>query len=77
MAFDQGLVDWVIEAMEPLGHVTMRRMFGGAGLYCDGLFLALVTDDDLWIKGDAVSAAEWDALDAPPFSFTFPTAGRW
>jgi len=72
VAFDQGLVEWVIEAMEPVGCVTMRKMFGGAGLYCDGLFFALVTDDDLWIKGDAISAADWDALGAEPFSFSYP-----
>ncbi len=69
MAFDQGLVDWVAEAMAPVGHVTARRMFGGAGLYCDGIIFALIAMDDLWFKGDAESAAAWDALGADHFTY--------
>ena len=30
MAADQGLIDWVAEAMEPVGPVTKRAMMGGA-----------------------------------------------
>jgi DNA transformation protein len=69
MPVDQGLVDWVAEAMAPVGHVTARRMFGGAGLYCDGIIFALIAMDDLWFKADAESAAEWDALGADPFTY--------
>jgi len=36
MAADQGLIDWVSEAMEPVGRVTRRAMMGGATLYVDG-----------------------------------------
>jgi DNA transformation protein len=36
MAIDQGLIDWVAEAMAPLGTVTKRAMMGGATLYLDG-----------------------------------------
>ena len=36
MSFDEGLLAWVQEAMEPAGRVTMRRMMGGATLYLDG-----------------------------------------
>jgi DNA transformation protein len=69
MAFDRGLVDWVAEAMAPIGHVTMRRMFGGAALYCDGTIFALIVADDLWFKGDAESAEAWDALGADRFTY--------
>ncbi len=69
MAIDHGLVDWVAEAMAPIGHVTMRRMFGGAALYCDGMIFALIAMDDLWFKSDAQSAPAWDALGADPFTY--------
>ena len=55
--------------MAPVGHVTMRRMFGGAALYCDGTIFALLATDDLWFKADAASAPEWDALGADPFTY--------
>jgi DNA transformation protein len=69
MAIDHGLVDWVAEAMAPIGPVTMRRMFGGAALYCDGMIFALLVADDLWFKRDAASAPEWDALGADRFTY--------
>jgi len=70
MAFDQGLVDWIAEAMEPVGTVSSRKMMGGAVLYCDGTIFALVADDAVWFKSDAESDAEWDAAGCPRFSFT-------
>jgi DNA transformation protein len=69
MALDQGLIDWVREAMEPLGAVTMRHMMGGATLYCGGTIFAIVADDQLWLKADKVSDAVWDAEDCPRFTF--------
>ncbi len=69
MSFDQGIVDWVAEALEPLGSVTMRRMMGGATLYLDGTVFAIVTEDGLWFKADAQSDAFWDEADCPRFSY--------
>ncbi|MFT3977274.1 MAG: TfoX/Sxy family protein, partial [Sphingomonas bacterium] len=70
MSADAGLVDWVAEAMEPIGTVTRKRLFGGAALYCDGLTFAIVAFDCLWFKADAGSAAAWDAIGAEQFSIT-------
>ena len=69
MAYDEGIVDWVREALAPVGAVTMRPMMGAATLYCDGTVFAIV-DEQLWFKADAASAAEWDAAGCARFSFT-------
>ena len=69
MAFDQALVDWVAEAMEPLGSVTMRRMMGGATLYLDGTIFAIVGQDALWFKSDTVSDSIWDEAGCPRFAY--------
>ena len=71
MAIDEGLVDWVTEALEPLGAVTMRKMMGGATLYCDGAIFAIVDDGELWFKSDAETDALWDEMGADRFSVTF------
>jgi DNA transformation protein len=71
MAFDQGLIDWVEEAMAPLGAVTMRKMMGGATLYLDGSIFAITVDDQLWIKADSESNATWDAISPARFTVTF------
>ncbi|MDF7775150.1 TfoX/Sxy family protein [Sphingomonas sp. AOB5] len=70
MAFDAGLVDWVIEAMEPVGTVTFRKMMGGAVLYLDGVVFAVVDDGEVWLKGDAESEAIWDEAGCDRFTFT-------
>ncbi len=68
MAADPGLIDWVAEAMEPVGGVTSKRLFGGAALYCDNVAFAIVAFDALWFKADAESDAEAEALEAPRFA---------
>ena len=42
MSYDEGLYAWTQEALEPLGHVTMRKMMGGATLYLDGTIFAVI-----------------------------------
>lgn len=69
MAFDQGLIDWVAEALAPVGAVTMRRMMGAAALYLDGTIFAIVAEDVLWLKGDAESESVWDAAGCDRFTF--------
>ena len=63
------LVDWVAEAMEPVGSVTSRRMMGGHTLYCDGVVFCIVAFDQLWFKGDADSDALWDAAGCERFTY--------
>ena len=70
MAADPALIDWVEEAMAPIGRVTSKRLFGGAALYCDGVTFAIVGFDALWFKADADSAPAWDAIHAERFEVT-------
>jgi DNA transformation protein len=69
MAADQGLIDWVSEALEPVGAVTQRAMMGGATLYLDGVIFAIVASSGgLWFKSDAVSDAIWDEAGCERFT---------
>lgn len=69
MSLDTGLIDWVAEALAPLGTVTHRRMMGGATLYLDGTVFAIVALDALWFKRDAANDAEWDAAGCERFAY--------
>ncbi len=73
MAFDEGLVEWVREALEPWGTVSLRKMMGGATLYLDGTIFAIVAEDEIWFKSDIESDAIWDAASAERFTVTFST----
>ena len=70
MSIDEGLIEWVKEALEPLGVVTMRKMMGAATLYLDGAIFAVQDDGEIWFKADAESAAIWDEAGCERFSFT-------
>jgi len=60
MSVDEGLYAWVEEALEPMGHLSLRRMMGGATLYLDGTIFAIMVDGELWFKADEESNPVWD-----------------
>lgn len=61
--------DALPELFESLGRVTVKRMFGGAGLWHDGLMCALVVRDTLYLKTDETTRPFFDALDLPAFRY--------
>jgi DNA transformation protein and related proteins len=74
MAKGSEFVDFVIESLEPLGGVSARRMFGGHGIYKDGLMFALIAGDQLFLKVDDGNRPDFDARGLQPF--TFASKGR-
>ncbi len=51
------------------GPFAVRRMFGGAGLFRDGVMFALIADDVLYFKADEVSRADFEAAGSSPFVY--------
>jgi TfoX N-terminal domain len=52
MVASDSFAEFLREQLAPLGHITVRRMFGKTGVFCDGLMLAMVTDDTLYFRVD-------------------------
>jgi len=50
-------VDYVVELMADWATVSARKMFGGYGLYREGLMFALIAEDELFFKTDADNVA--------------------
>jgi TfoX/Sxy family transcriptional regulator of competence genes len=50
LASQQKTVDYILEQSAGAGDVTAKRMFGEYGLYCDGKIMALICDDQLFVK---------------------------
>jgi DNA transformation protein len=72
MPLDTALIEWVAEAMAPLGAVTHRAMMGGATLYIEGAPFAIIhSDGGLWFKADKTSDAAWDAAGCERFTYAF------
>lgn len=43
-------VEYASEQCGAAGNITYKKMFGEYGLYCDGKIVALVCDDQLFVK---------------------------
>jgi DNA transformation protein len=69
MAVSESLVALLEEQLEPLGRITFRRMFSGAGVYCDGLIFALILRDTLHFKVDDGNRGAYQAEGMEPFSY--------
>ena len=57
------------ELLGAAGGVRVKRMFGGHGLYLDGLFVALIADEVLYLKVDDASCADFQAAGSRPFVY--------
>ncbi|OGA42268.1 MAG: hypothetical protein A3G24_17585 [Betaproteobacteria bacterium RIFCSPLOWO2_12_FULL_62_13] len=69
MASSPEFVEHVLELLAPLGRVAARRMFGGHGLYCDGVFFGIIADDMLYLKADGENRAEFERAGCEIFSY--------
>ena len=57
----------MLEQLAPCGRLTSRKMFGGVGLYAEGLFFALLDDDVLYLKGDDALKPAFEAAGSQAF----------
>lgn len=69
MARSSEFVDFVLESLQALGGVSARRMFGGFGIYKDGVMFALIADDTLYLKVDAGNRPAFEANRLAPFTY--------
>ena len=49
--------------------IAFKRMFGGFGLFQDGLMIGLIAEDTLYWKADATSQPAFEAEGMAPFQF--------
>ena len=62
-------IPFVQELLEDWAPVSARRMFGGHGLYHEGLMFAIVMDQRLYLKADEVNRPDFEALGLGPFTY--------
>lgn len=69
MAASASFIEYVKDLFAPFGDIIVKKMFGGAGVYCDDLFFAIIGDDDLWFKADDETRDAFSASGCERFSF--------
>ena len=62
-----GFRSFVLDQLEPLGTIVAKSMFGGVGLYCEGLFFGLIALDVLYLKVDETTRGDYEAAGSSPF----------
>jgi DNA transformation protein len=61
--------EFIRELFAPFGPVTIRRMFGGAGIYADGQMFALLFDGAIFLKVDETSIPDFEREGSRPFVY--------
>jgi DNA transformation protein len=70
MVASDSFAEFLREQLAPLGRITLRRMFGKTGVFCGGLMLAMVTDDNLYFRVDDHNRAAFkEAESFPPLNY--------
>src|SRR3990170_1829658 len=70
MVASDSFAEFLREQLAPIGRVTMRRMFGKTGVFCDGLMLAMVRDDVLYVRVDDGNRTVFKEAEAyPPLNY--------
>ena len=70
MAGRDEFVGHVLELLAPLGPVVARRMFGGHGLYHDGLFFGIVHGSVLYLKVDKTNRPRFETAGCERFTYS-------
>ena len=80
MAVTEDFLQYVLEQLAGVGHVTPRRMFGAVGLYHDERFFGIIAGDTLYFKVNDSNRRDYEArgmdrfrpyADRPQLSMTY------
>jgi DNA transformation protein len=67
MAVTESYKAYVLEQLQSAGPVTAKAMFGGIGLYRNGVFFGLMADDSLYFKVDESNRVDYEQAGGRPF----------
>lgn len=65
----QIVISDIIERLSLFGEISARRLFGGYGVYKDGIIIALVADEELYFKSIPSTQAYYESFGSTPFVY--------
>jgi DNA transformation protein len=70
MVASDGFAGFLRDQLAPVGRITVRRMFGKTGVFCDGFMLGMVRDNTLYFRVDDDNRAAFkEAESFPPLNY--------
>ena len=70
MAASAEFGQYLHDLFSEFGPITIRNMFGGGGIFHDGVMVGLVAEDTVYLKADAETVADFEAEGMGPFTYT-------
>lgn len=67
MSLSDEFLSYVLDLFNEWGNVSIRKMFGGAGLYRDGRIFGLIADDIVYLKVDDSNREMFIQAGSSPF----------
>lgn len=61
--------DFIEELFSGVEGAVLKRMFGGIGVFCDGVMIAIVIDDEIYFKTDETTRPRFEAEGCTPFTY--------
>ena len=68
--------DGIRELFSEFGPVDVRRMFGGMGIFVDGLMIGLVARGEIYLKADAETIPSFERESQRPFGYATKNGER-
>ncbi len=62
-------IDYLHEIFEEFGLIDARRMFGGYGIYHDGIMFGLVENNTLYLKADESTQEHFESMGLSQFQY--------
>jgi DNA transformation protein len=70
MVASESFAEFLREQLAPLGPISLRRMFGKTGVFCDGFMLGMVSDNTLYFRVDDGNREIFkEAESVPPLNY--------
>src|SRR5215467_724466 len=70
MTASDGFAEFLSDQLAPLGRITLQRMFGKTGVFCDGFMLGMVSDNTLYFRVDDDNRTVFKEAEAfPPLNY--------
>jgi DNA transformation protein and related proteins len=70
MVASDAFAEFLRDQLAPLGRITMRRMFGKTGVFCDAVMFGMVTENTLYIRVDDQNRMTFrEAESFPPLNY--------
>lgn len=61
--------EYIIDLLSPYGEIKVKPMFGGYGVYKDGIIVAIIADDELYFKVDHTNQQQYENYNSEAFSY--------